>query len=304
MDDRDNSIPLVSICCVTYNHEKFIAQCLDGFVMQKTDFSFEILVHEDASTDRTAQIVKEYEAKYPHLFRCVYQTENQFLKQNTLINILMPMARGQYIALCEGDDYWTDPLKLQTQVKYLEQNQNVSICIHNGNIEENGIIVGKSRGDSFKVYSLKNVVKSRVLAPTASYLFRNSFKFPSWFTKVYGGDSAFLFLLAQIGEIHYLPYVMCVYRRNPTSVEGYYKNKSLDKAQRDINDSKVYLSIVPNEYKEIVLKRIIWNYFYRVAKGIQLLNAKSFASDFSLMIKYSSLLAIYWLRNFARYLLK
>ena len=121
---------LVSICCMAYNHEKFIRQCLDGFVMQKTTFAFEILVHEDASTDNTASIVSEYESKFPHLFRCVYQTENQFKKQNTLVNILFKMAKGKYIALCEGDDYWTDPLKLQKQVDFLEANEDYTICFH------------------------------------------------------------------------------------------------------------------------------------------------------------------------------
>src|SRR5687767_12631322 len=105
--------PLVSICCVTYNHGRFLRDCLEGFVMQETTFPFEILVHEDASTDDTAAILREYELKYPHLFRCVYQTENQFALQNTLINILFPMVRGKYIAMCEGDDYWIHPLKLQ-----------------------------------------------------------------------------------------------------------------------------------------------------------------------------------------------
>jgi len=118
---------VVSICCVTYNHENYLRQCLDGFVMQKTSFPFEILVHEDASTDSTAKILKEYEAKYPHLFRCVYQSENQFAKQNTLINILFPMSRGKYVALCEGDDYWTDPYKLQKQVNFLEANTDYGL---------------------------------------------------------------------------------------------------------------------------------------------------------------------------------
>lgn len=124
------NLPYVSVCCVTYNHEDYITQCLDGFVMQKTNFAFEILVHDDASTDKTAEIVKEYETKYPDLFRCVYQTENQFLKQNTLVNILFKMAKGKYIALCEGDDYWIDPYKLQKQVDFLEANEDFSICFH------------------------------------------------------------------------------------------------------------------------------------------------------------------------------
>src|SRR5437879_148231 len=108
----------VSICCVTYNHERFLAECLEGFVKQQTTFGFEILVHEDASTDNTVGIINDYEARYPHLFRCVIQKENQFYKQNTLINILFPMAKGKYIALCEGDDYWRDPLKLQRQIDF------------------------------------------------------------------------------------------------------------------------------------------------------------------------------------------
>jgi glycosyltransferase involved in cell wall biosynthesis len=94
--------PIVSVCCITYNHEKFISQALDGFLMQKTDFNFEVIIHDDASTDNTAMILKEYEENYSNLFRCVYQTENQFKKQNTLTKILFPMTKGKYIALCEG----------------------------------------------------------------------------------------------------------------------------------------------------------------------------------------------------------
>lgn len=95
--------------------------------MQQTNFPFEILVHEDASTDNTSVILREYEIKYPNLFRCVYQSENQFFKQNTLTNILFPMSKGKYIAFCEGDDYWTDPHKLQKQVDFLEENPDYNI---------------------------------------------------------------------------------------------------------------------------------------------------------------------------------
>lgn len=120
MDNKQDIV--VSICCITYNHEDYIRQCLDGFIIQETNFLFEILVHEDASTDNTANIVKEYETKYPQLFRCVYQKENQFEKQNALFNILIPMSKGKYITLCEGDDFWIDPYKLQKQVDFMESN--------------------------------------------------------------------------------------------------------------------------------------------------------------------------------------
>jgi glycosyltransferase involved in cell wall biosynthesis len=102
--------------------------------MQQTTFPYEILVHEDASTDNTSKILKKYEKKYSKLFSCVYQTENQFAIQNTLVNILFPNSRGKYIALCEGDDYWTDPYKLQKQVDFLENHPDYSLSCHLVNI--------------------------------------------------------------------------------------------------------------------------------------------------------------------------
>ena len=108
------SNPMVSICNLVYNHEKWLRRCLDGFVMQKTSFKFEVLSHDDASTDSSATIIREYEERYPDIFCPIYQTENQYSKgQGIFIPILLPKARGKYIALCEGDDYWCDPLKLQ-----------------------------------------------------------------------------------------------------------------------------------------------------------------------------------------------
>ena len=96
---------MVSIICTAYNHEKYIRDALDGFVSQKTNFKFEILVNDDASTDRTAEIIREYEMKYPDLMRPVYQTENQYSKGVRISHdILIPRARGKYLAYCEGDD--------------------------------------------------------------------------------------------------------------------------------------------------------------------------------------------------------
>lgn len=115
--------PLVSICCITYNQELYIRQCIDGFFMQKTTFPFEVLIHDDASTDNTANIIREYEVKYPDIIKPIYQTENQYskgIKVSATYNF--PRVKGKYIAICEGDDYWIDPLKLQKQVNFLETN--------------------------------------------------------------------------------------------------------------------------------------------------------------------------------------
>lgn len=123
---------LVSISCATYNHESYIRQCLEGFVMQKTNFEFEILIHDDASTDGTTTIIREYVDKYPNLIKPIFQTENQYSKGVPISQTYnWPRARGKYIALCEGDDYWTDPYKLQKQVDFLEANPEYSMCYTN-----------------------------------------------------------------------------------------------------------------------------------------------------------------------------
>ncbi len=122
---------LVSICCLTYNHEKFIKYALDGFLMQKTNFKFEILINDDCSQDNTPNILRDNEKRNPGKFNVTYQTENQFSKGvKPLREILFPQVKGKYVALCEGDDYWTDPLKLQKQVNFLETHDEYSICFH------------------------------------------------------------------------------------------------------------------------------------------------------------------------------
>ncbi|MBE7053779.1 MAG: glycosyltransferase family 2 protein [Ruminococcaceae bacterium] len=121
----------VSVVCNAYNQETYIRDALEGFVMQKTNFKFEVLVHDDASTDKTADIIREYEAKYPDLIKPIYQTENQYSKGTGEVSKLQyERAKGKYIAICEGDDYWTDPMKLQKQYDALEAHPEVDICTH------------------------------------------------------------------------------------------------------------------------------------------------------------------------------
>jgi glycosyltransferase involved in cell wall biosynthesis len=130
----DCTVPLVSIRCVTYNHVHFIRDAIEGFLMQETTFPVEILIHDDASTDGTADIVREYEAKYPQLIRPIYQTENQYSQGNKASQIMRALQRGKYIAVCEGDDYWADPKKLQIQVSYLEAHPECVISGHDHTI--------------------------------------------------------------------------------------------------------------------------------------------------------------------------
>ncbi|GEM_PF-1249476 len=116
------TVPLVSIGCITFRHEKFIREAIEGFLMQKTTFPVEIVIHDDASPDGTADIIREYEEKYPQLIRPICQTENQYSQGKRPSRIMKRFVKGKYIAACEGDDYWIDPLKLQKQVDFLEKN--------------------------------------------------------------------------------------------------------------------------------------------------------------------------------------
>lgn len=128
--------PLVSICCITFNHEKYIRDCIEGFLMQNTKFPIEIIVHDDASTDGTAKIIKEYADKNSGLFSIILQNENQHSKGGGSIyaRFVFPRACGKYIALCEGDDYWTDPYKLQKQVDFLEENPEYGLISSDVNL--------------------------------------------------------------------------------------------------------------------------------------------------------------------------
>ena len=129
----------VSICCLTYNHRPYIKECLEGFLIQKCNFKFEVLIYDDASTDGTSEIILEYQSKFPDIIKPIIQIENQYSKGVRVNNVYnFSRTKGKYLALCEGDDYWTDPLKLQKQVDFLEQNDDFSICAHAVNeVDEN-----------------------------------------------------------------------------------------------------------------------------------------------------------------------
>lgn len=131
---ESGNLPLVSVVCLTYNQEKFVARAIEGFVSQEVNFSFEILIHDDASPDGTLAIVREFEAKYPDLIRVIAQQENQYSKGVRMPALVFAQARGKYIAYCEGDDYWTDSRKLQKQVDLLNRHSEVGAVFTDADI--------------------------------------------------------------------------------------------------------------------------------------------------------------------------
>lgn len=134
----DKVKPVVVIRCITYNHAEYIRQCLDGFIMQQTSFPFVAVVHDDASTDGTAEIVREYATKYPNIILPILESENQWSKHDGSLKKIMDNAcensGAKYIAECEGDDYWIDPLKLQKQVDFMESHPEVGLCYTDYNL--------------------------------------------------------------------------------------------------------------------------------------------------------------------------
>ena len=138
----------VSICTITFNHGEYIRACLEGFLDQECDFRVEIVIHDDASSDDTAEIIREYEAKHPTIFRTFYQTENRFSKGvNPYYAYVFPAARGRYIAICDGDDFWSDPAKLATQAAVLDANPNLALTFGRvRQVSETGTVEDYSNG--------------------------------------------------------------------------------------------------------------------------------------------------------------
>lgn len=212
--------PLVSICCATYNHQAYIRDCLEGMLAQKADFAFEILVHDDASTDGTREIVAEYEARYPERIKGVYQQENQYSKgiRAVVTHFLRPLAQGEYIALCEGDDYWTDPHKLALQVAVMKRYPAVSLCFHAAAILRPD---GKLRGRyapyrQSRVACMEDIIRRKIhFCPTASLLLRKAdwLDYPDFFIRCHVGDYPLMLYFATRGDVYYLHKKMAVYRK-------------------------------------------------------------------------------------------
>ena len=172
---KTDKIPFVSICCLAYNHAPYIRACLDGFLKQKTDFEYEILIHDDASTDNTQEIIREYELKHPNIIKPIYQKENKFSKGVKIgLEYQYPIAKGKYIALCEGDDYWVDSNKLQKQIDFLEENEDVVYSCHRFNV-----IDDKTQ----KIHLHENEFLSKLNKVSGLFFNRKDAFLRGWFTK-------------------------------------------------------------------------------------------------------------------------
>ena len=212
--------PLVSFLCATYNQRDYIGKCIEGFLAQKVNFPIEIIIHDDASTDGTAEIVRKYAQKYPDIIKPILQTENQYSKKaGVWKNFIYPKAQGKYFADCEGDDYWTDPNKIQKQVEFLESHPEYSACAHrckNFNCQNNVFTESFPSIEKEKDFSLDEIIiggggllGTNTIVYTRAFL--DDLNEDYWKASPVG-DFPQMLSLAKRGKIHYFPDEMSVYR--------------------------------------------------------------------------------------------
>lgn len=214
--------PLAVIRCLTYNHEPYIRDCLEGFVMQKTDFQFVAIVHDDASTDGTACIIREFAERYPGIIKPIYETENQYSRHDgslgNIINGACEATGARYIAMCEGDDYWTDPFKLQKQVDFLEAHPDFSMCFHNVKIDYHGSKTKNVNIErqlcrlSTREYSIIEIIKNWTVPTCSAVLKANCFDERIINKDIYAGDNALWVSCLTKGKSFCINEKMGVYR--------------------------------------------------------------------------------------------
>jgi glycosyltransferase involved in cell wall biosynthesis len=209
--------PKVTVFCLAYNQAKYIRQCLDGILTQETNFGIEILINDDASSDGTRRIIQEYAKKHPGIIKPVLQKTNQYSKgkRNFIIRYLMPKMRGEYLAICEGDDYWTDPKKLQKQVDFLDANPDYALCFHKVLVKyEDGSVDDQVYPDvaNKSWYTRAQLLKLNYIQ-TNSVMYRRQ-AYDDVSNQVTPGDWYLHLYHAQFGKIKLIDEVMSVYRKH------------------------------------------------------------------------------------------
>ncbi len=237
---------LVSINCITYNHEKYIGQAIESFLSQETNFNYEIIIGDDCSTDNTKKIVEEYVEKYPNKIRLITDVKNVGARNNEIR--IHNASRGKYIAICEGDDYWIDNKKLQKQIDYMEKNQECTLCFHNAKKFDDvaqeycGLMID-SKFKSMEIGEEKFLELQFI--PTASTVYRKEAKenFPNWYMNAIVGDLPSHLILIDRGYAYYIDEIMSAYRvNNINSVMNQWKLKH-NSIEKKVEHFKKYIYI-------------------------------------------------------------
>lgn len=242
---HDHNRVLVSVRCLVYNQEKYIRQCLEGIVMQRTSFPFEAIVHDDASTDGTAEIIKDFAQKYPQIIKPILETENQYSKHDGSIRRIMNAAcKGKYIAYCEGDDYWTDPGKLQKQVDILEADPR-TMMVYTGfeTVDEEGTPLCRPDFDynmktSPTGFALPAFLYRNVVMTVSSVFRREVFECAYKEGTSIGLDYLTFLCAAALGRVVYLKEKTCCYRKVSSSLT----NSNMKGIRKEVLDVLDYMT--------------------------------------------------------------
>lgn len=230
--------PLVSIVCTSYNHGDYLAEAIESFLMQKTDFDVEILIYDDASTDQSPQVIKYYENKYPSLIKPIYQTQNQYSKGVRVELFNHNRAKGKYIAVCEGDDYWTDPYKLQKQIDYMEEHPACSMTVHAADrvLSDKKKILSTVRPEKGNaIFSVERVIEGGgdlVATNSMVYSKEKVSELAPFYLNAVVGDYPLVILAALHGTVDYLDANMSAYR---VGVKGSWTERELATSMKRIN---------------------------------------------------------------------
>lgn len=228
-------LPIVSVCMITYNHEKFIEEAINGVLLQECEFEIELILANDCSTDKADEVIQNMLKTHPKASMIKYFKHEKNIGMMPNFIFALQQCKGKYIALCEGDDYWTDPLKLQKQVDFLEGNDDYSGCFHNTmmiNEKDVSPVLKAWRTYTKETFLLEDTISEIALFHTSSFVFKRKLLFlPEWFSKVQSGDMALFALIASKGPLHRIDNFMSMYRKNETGITNtitlndYHKNR-------------------------------------------------------------------------------
>ena len=253
--DFDDDTPFIlSVFCWTYNDVSYIKKSIDSILMQKTNFNIEVIIHDDASTDGTQEVIKEYENKYPRIFRNILQAENQYSKGVDVTKFIFNYPKGKYIALIHGDDYWVDPYKLQKQVDFMESNPDYVMCFtrYQRYFEDTEVFQISGHNES-KTYNLKDFMHANHAA-TATVMFRSLNFDLKYLNNSPFGDWVLYNLILKYGDAYYMNDVTAVYRRHYFNSD-FYNPMPYKKKLYILN--RLFLRIHGVKYFPIFIKQVI-----------------------------------------------
>lgn len=256
----------VSVFMLAYNCSKYLSEAIEGVMNQETELTVELVIGEDKSQDNTMEIIKRYLNKYPDKIRLITSRNNVGMMKNTIRTL--NACRGKYIAICEGDDYWTDNKKIKKQVEFLEKNPDFSMCSHAVETIFEDVIEKNPFVPSIEIADFNEIATRGHFVPIMSVMFRREAlpEIPSWFEKLWAGDIPLIHLITHYGKNYHSSEIMGVKRKHPGGITQHQERKN-KKFKEKLTENKIYfyknLNIFfNNEHKDVLYPLISQNYLH------------------------------------------